>query len=213
MLKTIEYQDAKGKTQVAAYADRGSVYQLAGKRERFAQLCAQGYDPTDAYCESHGIEPTPLNEAVISRTVKRLLCETAIVLRIADLKRPVLRKLQRKIEYNLQDALAQCQIAYDLAFEQGDTKGLLKAIEMQARLSKLLSEEINVHHKHGVLDEVATEVLLEMRKEIEVRRERQKRLLGSIEGEIVSVEPTPHTPSLESQDRVPSEAVPNTCSR
>ena len=186
MLKTIEFKNHEGKAVAASFIE-GSAYQLTGKRERFCQSMAQGYDSEEAYCLAYVVELRPDTAQEIGRKAKSLCHETSIVLRIAELKRPVLRKLQRKIEYNIQSALAQCQVAYDLAFEQGDAKGLLKAIEMQARLSKLLSEEINVNHRHGVLDDAATEVLLEMRKEIEVRRERAKKLEGAIviEGEVL----------------------------
>jgi hypothetical protein len=186
-LKMVEYKDAKGNSQPAAYVTRGSVYELSGKREKFARLLAQGKECDEAYCEAFEVIPTPDTEQVIGRKAHNMMRETAILLRVADLKKPVLKKLQGKIEYGIQTALQQCQTAWDLAYVQGDAKAMLKASEMLARLSKLLSEEINVTHKHGLLDDTATEVLLEMKREIEVRRERQKKLGTVIEGEIVSV--------------------------
>jgi hypothetical protein len=209
MLKMVEYKDAQGKTQDAGYMTRGSAYQLTGKRERFAQLMAQGYEDIEAYCEAFGEILTPDVEPVLSRKANRLCHDTAIVLRIADLRKPVLRKLAGKIEYTIEQALTQCQAAYDLAFVQGDPKAMLKASEMLSRLSKLLSEEINVNHRHGLLDDASTEVLLAMRKEIEIRQTKAKRLGPIIEGEIV-VPPTPHQAALGPLSRVPSEAVPKT---
>jgi len=203
MLKEIEYKDANGKSVKAAYADNGSVYRLTGNRERFAQLAAQGRDLIEAYCEAFGVEQRPDTIDAIRDRVRDLRNQTALVLRIADLRKPVLRKLQRKIEYNLQHALAQCEIAWDLAYEQADTKAMLKAVEMQARLSKLLSEEINVNHRHGVLDDTATEILLEMRREIEVRKERAKKLGAGIIVERTVVGPTPIGPLGSHADRVP----------
>ena len=73
---------------------------------------------------------------------------------------------------------------------------MLKAIEMQAKLSKLLSEDVNITHRHGLLDDASTEVLLEMKKEIEVRREKQKKFL---EFRVVNSETdseTPHAPAF-----------------
>ena len=120
-----------------------------------------------------------------------LLRETSIRLRVQELRAPVLRKVRRKIEYNTQRALEQCEVALDLATETGDAKTILKAVELQARLTKLLSEEINVNHRHGLLDDASTEVLLLMKKEAEVRRARQKLLASSIviEGQIESADP------------------------
>ena len=95
---------------------------------------------------------------------------TEIVLRIQELRRPVIRKLRRKIEYGLQKALEQCQVAYDLAYAKADAGGILKAVEMQAKLVKLLSDEINVNNRHGLLDDTSTEVLLAMKREFENRK-------------------------------------------
>lgn len=47
---------------------------------------------------------------------------------------------------------------------------------MQAKLAKLLTEQIDVNHR-GLKDDTSTEVLLEMKKEIELRREKQKKLV------------------------------------
>ena len=49
-------------------------------------------------------------------------------------------------------------------------------MEMQAKLAKLLTEQIDVNHR-GLKDDTSTEVLLEMKKEIELRREKQKKLV------------------------------------
>ena len=100
---------------------------------------------------------------------------TDMRLRVQELRRPVIRKLRRKIEYGLLKALEQCRVAYDLSYEKGDACGILKAVEMQAKLAKLLSEESTVNHRFGVLDDATTETLLAIRKEVEVRREKQKK--------------------------------------
>ena len=42
-------------------------------------------------------------------------------------------------------------------------------------VTKLLSDEINVTYRHGLLDDTSTEVLLAMKKEFEVRREKLKK--------------------------------------
>jgi predicted nucleotidyltransferase len=87
-------------------------------------------------------------------------------------------------------------VAWDLAYAQDDAKTLLKAVEVQARLSKLLSEQIDVTHRHGLLDDTSTEVLLAMKREFEVRREKQKKLqeIRVVNSETVSA--TPHTPAF-----------------
>jgi hypothetical protein len=48
---------------------------------------------------------------------------------------------------------------------------------MQADLAKLLSTELNVTHRYGVLDDTSTSVLLEMKKQIESAEAKQKKML------------------------------------
>lgn len=43
-----------------------------------------------------------------------------LVLRVQELRRPVIRKAQRKFEYNLNKALGDAEDAYNLAYEQGN---------------------------------------------------------------------------------------------
>ena len=152
-----------------------STRSLTGKREKFCQLVAADSTYTDAYLDAFQ-KPPGYDRKLAAEAGSRLMADTDIILRVQELRRPVIRKLRRKIEYGLQKALEQCQVVYDLAYEKGDAGGILKAVEMQAKLAKLLSDEINGTPRHGLLDNTDTEVLLAMRKEIEIRREKQKKL-------------------------------------
>ena len=209
MIQELTYKDANGKLVKAAYADKGNVYQLSAKREQFAVLAAQGVEPIDAYCHVYGVELSPDTERQCKQATQGLLHDTAVVLRIQELKQPVLRKIRRKIEYSLQQALQQCETAYDLAFAQGDVKGLLAATRMQAELSKLLSQELNVNHRYGVLDDTDTQTLLALQREVQVRLARQNK-------KVLTVASSSETVAEEGQGAavVPSvgprpEAVPN----
>jgi len=185
MIQELTYKDANGKELKAAYASGGSVYALTAKREVFAQLCAQGVEPRTAFCQSHDVLLGPDTIEEIKASTSRLLNDTTVVLRIQELKRPILRKLAKRIEYGLNKALEQCQVAYDLAYANGDVKGLLAAIRMQAELAKLLGQEINVNHRHGLLDDTSTEVLLAMKKQIEDQRAKAKKT-ATVEGILIS---------------------------
>ena len=153
------------------------IHSLTGKREKFCQLVAADATYTDAYLEAFQ-KPPGYDRKLAAEAGSRLMASTDMVLRVQELRRPVLRKFRRKLEYGLQKTLDQCDVAWDLAYAQGDAKTLLKAVEMQARLAKLLSDEFNVNHRHGLLDDADTEVLLSMRKEIEIRRAKQKKLVA-----------------------------------
>lgn len=204
MIKTIEYKDEDGKKQTGAFMTSGSAYQLTGGRELFAQRMAQGVDSVKAYVEAFAEQALEENAEERKEKARRLCRNTTIVLRIQELQRPVLRKLKHKIEYNVQRALEQCEIAFDLAYNDGDSKGILKAVEMQARLSKLLVEQIDVNHKHGLLDNETTEVLIAMRDEIRIRKEKQKKLLEKKVLAIESVSQTPHQAPFVEAEMVPS---------
>ena len=171
------------------------IHSLTGKREKFCQLVADGATYTDAYIEAYQ-KPAGYDRKGAAEEGSHLMATTDMVLRVQELRRPVIRKFRRKLEYGLQKALEQCDVAWDLAYAQGDAKTLLKAVEMQARLSKLLSEQIDVTHRHGLLDDTSTEVLLAMKREFEVRREKQKKLqeIRVVNSETVSA--TPHTPAF-----------------
>jgi hypothetical protein len=189
-VKEVRYTGQNGKPAVA-------LYMVNPKRERFCQLMASGgYTQTAAYCEAFDKpSETEADRQYAAECASRLANDTDVVLRIQELKKPVIRRLQRKFEYNVQKALEQCQTALDLAYAQGDPKTLLKAIELQSKLVKILGEEINVNHRYGVLDDASTQVLLEMRKELEVRHSKRKNALEITARNVETVPEAPHNPA------------------
>ena len=194
MIHTLTYTDENGKPAPAAYITEGGAYKLSGKREQFCQAVAQGRLPKEAYYEIWGLDAntlSPTQADAHADMLANLRHNTSIVLRIQELQKPILRKLRRTIEYNLQSALDQCATAWDLAHANGDPKTMLKAIGLQAKLSDLLTERIDVTHKNVGLDEETTDMLLAMRDELRVRKSAQKKKLESSVGNIVTVEPTP----------------------
>lgn len=152
---------------------RRAIHPLTAKRERFCQLIALGEAALDAYIEAYK-KGGSYDKKAAAHSASTLLGDTDVVLRIEELKRPIMRKLQRKMEYNLNKALEQCEEMYQLARAQGDTRGLGKAIELQGKFTKLLADQVDVTHRYGILDDASTAVLLEMRKEIELRKSKRK---------------------------------------
>ena len=88
---------------------------MTGKREKFCQLVAAGATYTDAYLEAYH-KPAGYDRKVAAEEGSRLMAITDIVLRVQELRRPVLRKVRRKLEYRLQKALDQCDVAWELAY-------------------------------------------------------------------------------------------------
>jgi hypothetical protein len=175
---------------------------LTAKSEKFCQLVAAGVSQTDAYIEGYQ-KPAGYDRKVAPEEGSCLMASTDMVLRMQELRRPVLRKLRRKIEYGMQRALEQCDVAWDLAYAQGDAKTLLKAVEMQAKLAKLLTEQIDANHRSGLLDDTSTEVLLAMKREFEDRREKRNKLQGIRAVNPETIPGTPHAPLIVGS-RVPS---------
>ena len=170
-VKAITYTAKDGSTQEAVYYTGQA---LTKKREKFCALRAFGSSSREAYREAYYPDGNAPGDAVLSQMGSELSFETDIVLRIQELKRPVLKKYRQKFEYTLQKALEQCQVAWDIAFAQADAKALLKAIELQGKFMKLLTEQVNVNHRHGLLDDASTDALLEMRRLAEARTGKTK---------------------------------------
>ena len=152
------------------------IHPLTAKRERFCQLVAAGETYTDAYLEAYR-KPVGYDRKGAAEEGSRLMAVSDLVLRVQELRRPVIRKVQRKFEYNLNKALGDAEDAYNLAYEQGNAGQMLAAIELRAKLCRFLAEQ--VEHRHGLLDDASTQTLIEMREWIELRKRNHLQLAGN----------------------------------
>ena len=169
-------------TPLAKSKELPTSHPLTAKREKFCQLVAAGATYTDAYLEAYQ-KPAGYDRKGAAEEGSRLMAITDMVLRVQELRRPVIRRVRKKFEYTLNKALEQCQIAWDLAYAQADPRALLKAVELQGKFVKLLSEQVAVTHRHGLLDDASTEVLLAMPKQIEDLKSKKEMISGeTIEG-------------------------------
>lgn len=140
------------------------------KREEFCRNIAAGMGPVEAYTAAYDCK----EPITASSSASRLMNDTDVLLRIHQLKQPVIRKLAKKIEFTLNSALEEADMATKLAYIKGDARTILRAVELKAKLVKLLgADDINVNHRFGLLDDASTEVLLQMRKQLEDRRAKQ----------------------------------------
>jgi hypothetical protein len=140
------------------------------KREEFCRNVAGGMEPVDAYAAAY----TCQEPIACANGASSLMRDTDVQLRIHQLKQPAIRKLAKRIEFTLNQALDECETASKLAYIKGDARTILKAVELKSKLTKLLgAEEINVNHRYGLLDDASTEVLVAMRAQIEQRKLKQ----------------------------------------
>jgi hypothetical protein len=143
------------------------------KREAFAANLAHGMAPAEAYLAAYHENDTaaiPFKSAVAH--ARDLLQDTDIALRVYRLKQKVARKVVEKFDFDLTKALEQCRESYNLAYIQGNATAMLKATELMSKLKKILSDTIDVNHRHGLLDDSTTEMLLAMKSELEKKRKR-----------------------------------------
>ena len=180
-IKEVTYMDEDGTTAHLAYIEHPRPIAPPRpnlQREEFCRLMAFGHvTQYEAYCRAfHKTIGDGLTKESAEQSASRMFNDTDVILRIQELRKPLVRKLRRKFEYTVQKALEQCEVAWSLAYATGDAKSMLAAIRMQADLSKLLSQQIDVNHRYGLLDDADTETLLEMRRQIEVSQGKQKKL-------------------------------------
>lgn len=171
-LSKVTYIGKDGKPIDAYFVDGRP---LTKKRETFCQLVAFGELPREAvrraYFEEEG-RPSP-PDSILSSMGSELMRDADVLIRIQELRRPILKKYAKQYDYTLQKALEQCQRAWDLAEAQADPRAMLKAIELQGKFAKLLTDQVNVTHRHGLLADSSTAALLAMKEAFEVRT-RQK---------------------------------------
>lgn len=167
-LVPVTYVDQKGQTQTTTIV-RG---QPRPKRlEAFCRMVASGEeDPIDAYCKAYEKEFNQQTAERCAKSASQLMGRTDVILRIQQLRSPVIPKIAQKYEYNINVAMEELQTAWDLAYATGHVPSMIKITELRAKLHKMLSEQIDVTHKHGFLDDTATDVLLEMKKRLEAMR-------------------------------------------
>jgi hypothetical protein len=172
-------------TYVAADGTRKPLSYVTGhaltrKRERFCELVAYGAVPIDAYIEAY--EKPPITNDVDRRYYQQLagqvLADTDVKVRIQELRRPIQRKLAKKWEYTLDQALEDCQRAWDVAHADGDSKSMQACIRLRAELTKLLKQDVTHTHNHMVLDEETTEVLVALRDAVRRKKSAVKIVSG-----------------------------------
>lgn len=104
--------------------------------ERFAELVFGGMSLQDAYRETHDCAAMSRNN--VRGRANYLGRHPEIVRRIGQLRQPVLNKARRKFEYTLDHAIDECDQAHVLAELQQSPEKMLKAVELKAKLMKLL---------------------------------------------------------------------------
>lgn len=195
MILHSSYETATGERVAIQLNDRRPMRLT---RERFSNDVAYGAAPIDAYIAAYD-KPAPSNAIELKayqQAANSLMADPDVRVRIMELRRPIQRKLAKKWEYKLDHAFADLQQAWDLAYLDSDAKALTKIVELKARLAKILSDEVNVHHTHGILDKETTEVLLAMQEAMRRKKGAAKVIEAESVKELGNGTPDPPAPLL-----------------
>lgn len=107
---------------------------LTPKREKFAQQIAKGVSQADAYraaFKARGKDKT------IHEAASRLAADGKVSARIAALRAPVVAK----VRYEIENAMAECDEAIELAKEKGNPAAMVAAVQLKSKLNGLLVED------------------------------------------------------------------------
>lgn len=150
------------------------------KQERFAQLVASGKSFTDAYIESR--PGTAMRRETAGKHGCMLAKDPAVAARITELQAPVIEDVRKQFQFTLDTAMVELEQAKALAKALAKPETIIKGIELQAKLSKLLNDG---KQKDGQtpLDEATTEELLALR---ELVREKKRKRGSGVSGSSVS---------------------------
>ena len=137
------------------------------RRERFAQLMVEGRTAVEAY--RIVVDTSCQSTAGQHAAARDLAAHHDVAMRVRELRAPVIAKARKTFEYTLDQALEEASAVQHDAHGAGDYGSALRAIELKAKLQKLL---VNISEtKTTELDKMSTQLLLELARELKARRE------------------------------------------
>lgn len=142
--------------------------------ERFAQLLLEGTPTYEAY--DHCFDTAAKSRLTRGRLARELARHPEVVRRLAQLRKPVIEKALKKFEYTVDMAMEECDQAHALAEIQRSPEKMLKAIELKAKLMKILVSVSET--KASPIDATETKELVEL---LGFVREMKARELATIQ--------------------------------
>ena len=152
--------------------------------EHFAEMVVMGKSYVDAYEMSHDTAAQSKGRRYSS--AKSLAQHPEVVRRIAQLRKPIIDKAKRKFEYTLEQAMEECDQAHQLAELQAAPDKMMKAIELKAKLMRMLVTVSET--RTSPLDGVSTEELVELLRFAKEMKEREIKTIAVGGGLVVEPE-------------------------
>lgn len=115
---------------------------------------------SDAYRAAYDAEK--MKPETVQRKACELMKDGKVSARIAALRTPVVQRLQ----YGLEQAMREAEEAFAVAKAKENGGAMVAAVQLRAKLNGLLVEKKEI--RTGPLDDASTEMLLEMRRQLEL---------------------------------------------
>lgn len=115
---------------------------------------------SDAYRAAYDAEK--MKPETVQRRACELMKDSKITARVSELRTPVVQRLQ----YGLEQAMREAEEAFAVARAKENGGAMVAAVQLRARLNGLLVEKKEI--RTGPLDDASTEMLLEMRRQLEL---------------------------------------------
>jgi len=162
---------------------------LTPQGHAFILRLLNGDPPAKAYVSAFGLKPgESASDDTVKDRARRLYSDAEVQAEYNRLRAPAVKAAQSKYHFDLDVAMEKSARAHDLAELLADPANMLKAIELQAKLKKLL---VSVsEHRGSPLDEAATSDLLLLLEELKARRAVEVIDVSAIqEASVLDVEP------------------------
>lgn len=137
------------------------------RQEKFCQLLCSGLSQTEAYIQSRG--PLAMKRNKIADAASMYARQPQIRARIEEIRAPVIEEIRQGLKFNLEQAFEEIDLTQRYAMALMQPQTALKAIELKAKLVKLLGGEKQVG-QGGALDELSTEDLVELQQILAERK-------------------------------------------
>jgi len=147
---------------------------ITGKQEKFCQAIIQGHNQSEAYRLAYGVKKATAK--TINERASRLMANSKVVARVAELRAPAVKKAQRSYGEWLQRV-------EDVAFvplENLELKSpdMLKALELFGKATGYYQEKLET--PMTALENTSTELLVAMLEELKARKAAREAII--IEG-------------------------------
>lgn len=108
---------------------------LTSKQEAFAQAVVSGMTQADAYRKAYSTGK--MKAETVQQSASRLMADRKVSARVAELRAPVVEKVQ----YDLEQAMGEADQALQLALKKEHPGSMVAAVTLKAKLNGLLIEK------------------------------------------------------------------------